>query len=62
VEAGRVLELDWRPQAEEPSLVRIELSPDGGGTKLVLDHRRIAASLGMRYVRIWTARLARVAP
>ena len=61
VEPGRVLERDWRPPGERPSVVRVELSPDGGGgTKLVLDHRQIQAELGMRYARIWTARLERL--
>ena len=61
VDPGRVLELDWSPAGEQPSLVRLELAADGDGTKLVLDHRRIRADLGMRYMRIWTARLGRVA-
>jgi uncharacterized protein YndB with AHSA1/START domain len=58
VEPERVLELAWHPDGEEPSLVRIELrAADGGGTTLVLDHRQIVATRGMRYLRIWTARL-----
>ena len=60
VEPERVLELDWRPAGEEPSVVRFEVTPDGGGTKLVLDHRRIEAAIGMRYTRIWTHRLERL--
>ena len=58
VEAERVLELLWQPEGEEPSLVRVELRAEGAGTTLVLDHRQIAATLGMRYMRVWTARLA----
>ena len=57
VEPERVLELFWQPDGEEPSLVRVELRAEGRGTTLVLDHRRIAAVLGMRYMRLWTARL-----
>ena len=60
VEPERVLELDWSPPGEQTSLVRVELASDGDGTKLVLDHRRIEAELGMRYMRIWNARLGRL--
>jgi uncharacterized protein YndB with AHSA1/START domain len=59
-EPGRVLELDWRPAGEEPSHVRVEVRAEGGGTVLVLEHRQIAAVLGMRYLSRWTARLARL--
>ncbi len=58
VEAERVLELDWRPPGEEPSVVRIELAPDGSGTTLVLDHARIEAVHGMAAMRFWFAALA----
>jgi hypothetical protein len=61
VEAERVLELDWRPAGEQPSLVRLELAEDGTGTRLVLDHSRIQAELGMRYLSQWTRRLELVA-
>jgi uncharacterized protein YndB with AHSA1/START domain len=54
IEPGRVLELDWRPPGEEPSLVRIELGTDGEGTILVLDHSRIEARAGMAAIRFWT--------
>jgi uncharacterized protein YndB with AHSA1/START domain len=57
LEPERVLELAWHPDGEEPSVVRVELRPEGGGTTLVLDHRQIVATRGMRYLRIWTARL-----
>jgi hypothetical protein len=49
-----VLELAWSPPGEPPSLVRIELHAEGARTLLVLDHRRIDAALGMRYIRDWT--------
>ncbi len=60
VEPGRVLELDWRPPGEEPSLVRIELTPEGDGTLLVLDHARIEADRGMGAIGFWTAAVARL--
>jgi uncharacterized protein YndB with AHSA1/START domain len=60
VEPGRVLELDWRPPGEEPSVVRIQLREDGDGTVLVLDHALIQAERGMSGVRFWTAALARL--
>jgi uncharacterized protein YndB with AHSA1/START domain len=62
VEHERVLELDWRPPGEEPSVVRIELSPAAGGTKLVLDHARIEAVHGMQAMRFWVATLDRFQP
>ena len=60
VEPGRVLELDWRPPGEVPSLVRIKLDPDGEGTVLVLDHSRIEALSGMAAIRFWTGTLSRL--
>jgi uncharacterized protein YndB with AHSA1/START domain len=59
-EPERLLELDWRPPGEPPSVVRIELHPDGDRTLLVVDHARIEAMLGMRYVRDWTHALERL--
>ena len=58
VQPGRVLELDWRPAGEEPSQVRVELRAEGEGTILVLEHRRIDAALGMRYLSLWSVHLA----
>src|SRR5204862_4984020 len=60
VEPGRILELDWRPPGEDPSVVRIELEADGPGTVLVLDHARVEAPTGMRALWFWTAALARL--
>jgi uncharacterized protein YndB with AHSA1/START domain len=57
VEPHRTLELDWRRDGEQPSVIRFELSPDGEGTVLVLDHLRIEARIGMRYAAIWERRL-----
>ncbi len=58
IKPGRVLELDWRPPGEEPSVVRIELAAAGSGTKLVLDHERIEATRGMAAMRFWFAAFA----
>jgi uncharacterized protein YndB with AHSA1/START domain len=57
VEPPRTLELDWVRDGEEPSIIRIDLKPDGDGTVLVLDHRRIEAQIGMRYAALWERRL-----
>jgi uncharacterized protein YndB with AHSA1/START domain len=60
VESSRLLELDWVEGGERRSIVRFELSSDGSGTVLVLDHRRIDAAIGMRYLTRWGSRLARL--
>jgi uncharacterized protein YndB with AHSA1/START domain len=61
VEPSRLLELDWVARGEEPSIVRFELSRDGGGgTVLVLDHTRIDARVGMRYMARWERHLGRL--
>jgi uncharacterized protein YndB with AHSA1/START domain len=60
VEPSRLLELDWMAPGEEPSIVRFELSQDGGGTVLVLDHSRIDARVGMRYMARWEGHLGRL--
>jgi uncharacterized protein YndB with AHSA1/START domain len=60
VEPSRMLELDWVDSDAEPSVVRFELSPDGSGTRLVLDHRRIDARVGMRYAARWDRHLGRL--
>jgi uncharacterized protein YndB with AHSA1/START domain len=60
LEPGRVLELDWRPPGEEPSVVRIEVTPDGDGTLLVLDHTRIEAARGMGAIGFWTGAVSRL--
>ena len=58
-EPQRLLELDWSPPGEPPSTVRIALHADGESTVLVLEHARIDAALGMRYLRDWTYALGR---
>jgi uncharacterized protein YndB with AHSA1/START domain len=60
VEPSRLLELDWSGPGEEPSIVRFELNADDGGTVLVLDHRRIEATIGMRYLTRWGRQLTRL--
>src|SRR2546423_1580304 len=57
VEAGGVLELARRPPGEEPSVVRIEVAPEGTGTILVLGHARIDARVGMQAMRFWVVAL-----
>ena len=60
-EPERTLELDWLVPGDEPSVVRFELRPrEGGGTELVLDHRRINAVQGMLYSERWTNTLLRL--
>lgn len=59
VEPERVLELDWRVAGEDPSVVRFELTADGDGTLLTLDHRRIDERFGMTYISRWSRTLAR---
>ena len=60
VEPERVLELDWRHEDEERSVVRFELRADRGGTVLVLEHGRIEAPLGMTYISRWSRALDRL--
>jgi|SRR5215218_2040640 len=54
VEPERVLELEL-----PDSVARIELTPDGDRTVLVLNHERIPAAVGMRFAQRWTTTLAR---
>lgn len=61
IEPERVLELDWRMQDEDPSVVRFEIAADGDGTLLVLDHQRIDERLGMTYISRWSSALRRFA-
>ncbi len=60
LQAERLLEVDWTPPGEERSVVQFELRPDGAGTVLVLDHRRIDARRGMRAMNIWEHHLQRL--
>jgi hypothetical protein len=54
LEPERVLELELAD-----SVARIELTPDGDRTILVLDHERIPAEVGMRFAQRWTEALDR---
>jgi hypothetical protein len=56
VEEGRVLELELDLG---DSLASIEGTAEGDATTLVLDHVRIPAAVGMRFLRNWTAALDR---
>ena len=56
----RVLELDWRPPGEPPSVVRIELTEEADETKLVLDHRRLDERVCLRHAARWTRALDRL--
>jgi uncharacterized protein YndB with AHSA1/START domain len=58
-EGEHVLELEWQPPGEEPSVVRFEVRSEGGRTVLVLDHRQLAATRGMRYMAAWSRVLER---
>ena len=57
LEPERLLVLDWGAPGEQPSLVRFELTADGDGTTLVLDHSLIEERLGMAYLQRWTTSL-----
>ena len=60
IETGRLLVLDWEMPGEEPSIVRLELRPDGEGTLLQLDHRLIDARVGMLAMSRWETHLIRL--
>jgi uncharacterized protein YndB with AHSA1/START domain len=60
LEPERLLVLDWAAPGEESSLVRFELTADGDGTTLVLDHSLIEERHGMAYLQRWTTSLNRL--
>ena len=60
LERERLLELDWLDPAVGPSIVRFELTEEGDRTVLVLEHRRVEAQLGMRYLATWERHLDRL--
>jgi uncharacterized protein YndB with AHSA1/START domain len=61
LEPHQLIELDWETNGE-PSVVRFELTTDGSGTVLVLDHERIDERIGMAYMQLWTNALNRFQP
>ncbi len=56
-EPPKVLELDWSFEGEPDSVLRIELSPAGDGTLLVLDHRQLPRGQAAGYGAGWQAHL-----
>jgi uncharacterized protein YndB with AHSA1/START domain len=60
IEPERSLELDWRFDGEAPSIVRLELSADGEGTMVELEHRQIEEPVGMAYIARWEGALERL--
>lgn len=60
LEPERRLALDWHPPDEEPSVVRFELTADGDGTMLVLEHDRLDDRTCMRYGGVWTRAVDRL--
>lgn len=52
------LEYEWRFDGETESVVRFELTPERDGTRLVLEHRALAAGHAAGYSAGWHAYLA----
>jgi uncharacterized protein YndB with AHSA1/START domain len=58
VDEPRLLEYEWTWPGQTESVVRWELSADGaGGTRVVLDHRRLPADAATGYGAGWHAYL-----
>jgi uncharacterized protein YndB with AHSA1/START domain len=57
-EAPRALVVTWDFPGEPPSRVSVEISPDGDGALLVLDHTRLPQNQGAGYGAGWEAHLA----
>jgi uncharacterized protein YndB with AHSA1/START domain len=57
-EPPSLLEFEWRFPGETESVVRFELSRDGDGTHLMLDHRALGAEHATGYSAGWHAHLA----
>jgi uncharacterized protein YndB with AHSA1/START domain len=57
LEPGRLLELGWTYPGEPDSAVRFELSADGDGTVLVLDHRGLPPASIAGYGAGWHSHL-----
>jgi len=59
---ARTLELVWRVVGEPDSVLRIELTPaDGGGTRLLQDHRQLPSGQAAGNAAGWHAHLAALA-
>ena len=56
-EPPRLLEVEWRYEGEDESILRIELEPRGEATLLVLDHRLLQAGQAPGYGSGWHAYL-----
>jgi uncharacterized protein YndB with AHSA1/START domain len=57
IEPPRLLEVEWRYEGEDESVLRIELEPRGERTLLVLDHRRLQEGQAAGYGAGWHAYL-----
>ena len=57
VEPERLLEVEWNYQGEPPSLVRFELHDEGGGVRLVVDHRGLDRRATTAYAQGWRRHL-----
>jgi uncharacterized protein YndB with AHSA1/START domain len=53
----RLLELEWRSDVTSASILRVELEPDGEGTRLRLEHRNISEELAQDLGAGWHAYL-----
>jgi len=56
-EPPHLLEVEWRYEGEDQSVLRIELEPRGARTLLVLDHRLVQAAQAAGYGAGWHAYL-----
>ena len=57
LEPQKLVEYDWEIAGEPPSILRLELEPQGAGTLLVVDHRRLAPDVAVGYGAGWHAHL-----
>jgi len=56
-EPPHLLEVEWRYEGEDQSVLRIELEPRGARTLVVLDHRLVQAAQAAGYGAGWHAYL-----
>lgn len=57
-EPPSVLEVEWRFAGEDQSVARFDLTPDGDGTRLVLEHRLLDSAHAAGYAAGWHAHLS----